>query len=82
MIAVKAQPRASQAALRGIQNGALKVAVTVVPEKGKANDAIVAVLAKSLGLKRSQIELIAGATSTEKRFLLRGITAEELRRKL
>lgn len=75
---VKAQPGARANALRGEQNGALKVAVTQVAEKGKANKAIVEVLAKSLRLKRSQLELLSGDTSSEKRFLVRGATVDEL----
>jgi uncharacterized protein YggU (UPF0235/DUF167 family) len=60
----------------------LKVSVTQVAEKGKANKAIVEVLAKGLGLKRSHIELVAGVLQPQKRFLVRGITREELGRKL
>ena len=56
----------------------LKVCVTHSPEKGKANKAIVEVLSKSLGFKKSRIELIAGATSRHKRFLIRHINVEEL----
>lgn len=78
VLPVKAQPGARVNALRGEQNGALKVAVTQVAEKGKANKAVVELLAKSLRLKRSQIELLSGETSSEKRFLVRGATLEEL----
>ena len=56
----------------------LKVCVTQSPEKGKANKALVQLLSKSLGLKKSQFELIAGETSHQKRFLVRGINPEEL----
>ncbi len=56
----------------------LKVCVTQSPEKGKANKALVEVLSKALGLKKSQIELIAGETSHQKRFLVHGIDAGEL----
>ena len=56
----------------------LKVSVTQAPEKGKANKAVIELLAKKLGLKKSQIELIAGETSHQKRFLLREIKPDEL----
>jgi uncharacterized protein YggU (UPF0235/DUF167 family) len=56
----------------------LKVSVTQVAEKGKANQSIVEVLCKSLRLKRSQVELLAGATNANKRFLIREIAADEL----
>jgi len=56
----------------------LKVSVTQVAEKGKANKSLIEVLAKGLGLKRSQIELIAGETQSQKRFLIRGVSREEM----
>ena len=65
-------------AIRGLQEGALKVAVTQVAEKGKANKAITDVLCKRLALRRSQVALIAGETSAQKRFLIRGVSAAEL----
>ena len=60
----------------------LKVCVTQSPEKGKANKAIGELLAKSLGLRKSQIELLSGETSHQKRFLIRDITSQELAQKL
>src|SRR5262245_2772761 len=75
---VKAQPGAGKNAIRGEQNGMLKASVTQVAEKGKANKALIEVLAKGLGLKRSQIELIAGELQREKRFLIRDISREAL----
>ena len=58
------------------------MAVTEVAEKGKANEAIVALLARELGLRRGQIELARGSTSRTKRFLIRGITPAELAAKI
>jgi uncharacterized protein len=78
LLPVRAQPGAGANGLRGEQNGALKVAVTQVAEKGKANQAVIQVLAKGLGLKRSQIELFAGPAQRDKTFLIRGIAREEL----
>ena len=78
VLAVRAQPGARRNAIVGEQAGALKVAVTAPPDKGRANEAIVEVLAESLGLKRSQVELVSGQTSRAKKFLVRGLTAESL----
>ena len=78
VLPVRAQPGAAKNGIRGEQNGMLKVAVTQVAEKGKANKALVEVLAKGLGLKKSQGELIAGELSSQKRFLIRGVSREEL----
>jgi uncharacterized protein len=82
LLPVRAQPGARREEVRGQQDQALKVAVTQVAEKGKANRAIVALLGKSLKLRKSQIELVAGAASTEKRFLIRQVTEQQLREKL
>jgi uncharacterized protein len=78
VLPVKAQPGGRKNAIRGEQNGALKVSVTQVAEKGKANAALLELLAKLLQLKRSQIELIAGETQSQKRFLIRGISRDDL----
>jgi len=82
VLPVRAQPGASKNGLRGEQNGALKVAVTQIAEKGKANQAVIDALAKGLGLKRSQVELLAGETQRDKRFLIRGVTRDELARRI
>lgn len=82
ILPVRAQPGAKANAVRGEQAGALKVAVTQIAEKGKANQALIEVLADALDLKRSQIELVSGETQREKKFLIRGITREELRTKI
>lgn len=82
VLPVRAQPGARKNAVVGEHGGALKVAVTAPPENGRANDALVEVLRKHLNLKRSQIELIAGQTSREKKFLIRGMTKTVLETKL
>jgi uncharacterized protein len=79
ILPVRAQPGARRNEIRGLQDGALRVCVTQAAEKGKANKAVVEVLSKSLGLRKSQIDLIAGETSHQKRFLIRDTTVEELR---
>jgi hypothetical protein len=78
ILPVRAQPGGRRNAIRGLQNGMLKVSVTQIAEKGKANKALVELLSRQLGLRKSAIELISGETSHEKRFLIRGIAAAEL----
>jgi uncharacterized protein len=78
LLAVRAQAGARTNGLRGVQNRMLKVAVTQVAEKGKANQALAETLAAALGLARSQVELASGATSRQKKFLIRGVSAEDL----
>ncbi len=82
VLPVKAHPGARRNEIRGIQNGMLRVSVTQAPEKGKANKAIIALLAKELSLRKSQIELISGETSARKRFLVAGVSLADLREQL
>jgi uncharacterized protein (TIGR00251 family) len=82
VLAVRAQPGARRTGVVGEQAGALKVAVTAPPEAGRANKAIAEVLREALGLKRSQVELVAGETSRDKRFLIRGLGPAELQGRL
>jgi uncharacterized protein (TIGR00251 family) len=78
VLAVRAQPGARKNAIVGKHGGALKVSVTAPPEDGRANEAITQMLRDWLGLKRSQVELIGGATSRNKQFLIRGVSMEAL----
>jgi uncharacterized protein (TIGR00251 family) len=55
---------------------ALKVAVTVAPEDGKANAAVIALLAKEWGVAKSAISVVAGATDRRKIVEIRGQSAE------
>ena len=75
---VRAYPGARRNEVRGAVNGKLRVAVTQPAENGKANRALRAVLAASLGVRRSQIELLSGATSSDKRFLIASVDQEQL----
>jgi uncharacterized protein (TIGR00251 family) len=78
VLPVRAQPGARKSAVVGEHAGALKVAVTAPPEDGRANKALIETLSGALGIKRSQIELLSGPTSREKRFLIRGIQPSAL----
>jgi len=82
VVPVRAQPGAKKNAVLGERAGALRVAVSAAPEKGKANAAIGSVLAEALGCKPSQVGLLTGATSRVKTFLVSGLTPDDLRRRL
>lgn len=82
ILPIRAQPGARRNGLGGVQDGQLNVAVTQVAEKRKANRAIIEVLCRELSLRKSQLELVSGETSSRKRFLVRGIAAAELARRI
>jgi uncharacterized protein (TIGR00251 family) len=78
ILPVRALPGAKRNAVTGEHAGQLKVSVTQAPEKGKANQALIEVLASELSLKRSQISLASGEISSQKKFLITNISIDEL----
>ena len=63
---LRVKPGARKTAIVGIHGGALKVAVAAAPEKGKANRAVVKLLAEALDLPASAVTIAAGETSQDK----------------
>jgi len=70
---VLVQPRASRAKVGPLHDGRLKVAVTSPPVDGEANAAVIELLAKTLGVARGAVEVIAGASSRRKTIKVRGV---------
>ena len=79
LLPIRAHAGARQNSILGIRAGALRVAVTAASEKGKANQAIIALLSKTLGVSKSSIEIVSGDTSPQKRLLVRNVEMEQLR---
>lgn len=63
---LRVKPGARKTAIVGIHGGALKVSVAAAPEKGKANRAVVKLLAEALGLPPSAVTITSGETSQDK----------------
>ena len=80
VVSVKVQPNASRDRVVGEHGDQLKIAVTVAPEKGKANKVVIKVLSKLLGVKSSDIEILSGETSRDKKVLIRNISEEGFNR--
>jgi uncharacterized protein YggU (UPF0235/DUF167 family) len=68
-IAVRVTPKASRERI-AVEEGTIRIHVTVVPEDGKANAAVVKLLAKALGVAKSRLTLVRGATARDKVFRL------------
>jgi uncharacterized protein (TIGR00251 family) len=79
LLPVQAHAGVRRNGVLGVRNGMLRVAVMAAPEKGKANQAIVAALSEALGVAKSSIQLVSGATSAKKQFLLVGQTVDDVR---
>ena len=78
VLGVRARAGARRNEIVGVHGGSLKVSVTQAPEKGKANEAIVALLAKQLGISKSQITLLSGQTNSNKSFLIECLAADKM----
>lgn len=79
---VKALPGSRRNEIRGAIGGALKISVTAVAEKGKANAAIVKFLSKELGITKRHIELVSGTVASVKRIRVTGIEMPTLETKI
>lgn len=76
---VRAAPSSSRERIVGAHGDALKVAVSAPPEKGKANERLLAVIAECLGLPARRLTLVSGMTSRDKVVRVEGLDAEGLR---
>ncbi len=70
VITARVSPKASRNGVQGVMptpdGEALKIAVTAPPEKGKANAAVIAVLAKTFGVAKSSVAVTAGESDRRK----------------
>jgi uncharacterized protein (TIGR00251 family) len=76
---VRVIPRSSRSEIVGEHDGALKVKLSSPPVDGAANDELIRLLAKSFGVARSDVEVIAGHTSRSKKVCIAGVDIQKLR---
>lgn len=69
---IHATPGSRRNAIGGSHEGCLRVRVTAPAEKGKANEAIIRLLAKELGVPKSAVRLVSGQGSRKKRYAIEG----------
>lgn len=81
-VAVKLKPRSGADRIAGVRENMLEVHVKAPPVDGKANEALVRVIARAVGRPRSEVELLRGKTGRRKVVLIRGIGSDQARRKL
>ncbi|PYO56391.1 MAG: DUF167 domain-containing protein [Candidatus Rokuibacteriota bacterium] len=82
LLPVRVQPRARRNEVVGWQGGALRVRVTAPPTDGRANQAVVELLAAALGLPRASIALVSGAASRDKLLRVERHSLADLRARL
>ena len=74
--AVRLTPRSAAERVEGVVDGALKVRVMAPAVEGAANTALIRVVADELGIARSDVRIVAGATSRRKLVVVDGISAD------
>jgi uncharacterized protein (TIGR00251 family) len=77
-VEILVQPRASRAKIGPMHDGRLKIAVTAPPVDGEANAAVIELLARRLGVARSDIAVIAGASSRKKTLRIANATPAQI----
>ncbi len=82
LVPVKVVPGASRSRVVGILDGALKVAEAAPPEKGRANKALIKILADVFDLPKNRVSIEQGQSSHHKIVLLHGADLDQVRDRL
>ena len=70
VVSVRVTPRAKRNEIGDIVNGSLQIRTTAPPADGKANTAVIKLLAEFIGVAPSRITLLRGAASRNKQFVV------------
>ncbi|NUT56700.1 MAG: DUF167 domain-containing protein [Thermoleophilia bacterium] len=81
-VRLRVAPGAAKPGVVGRHGDAWKLRVAAPPEHGRANDAVVALLAETLDVPRTSVTLVSGASSRNKIVELAGIAPDEIERRL
>lgn len=78
--AVRLTPKGGRDVIEGWQQGAddaryLKARVSAAPHDGKANEALIVLLARALGIAKSKVKIVSGASARMKRVEVEGDTS-------
>lgn len=79
---LRVSPGANVAEVAGRHGDAWKVRVAAAPERGRANDAVVDLLARTLAVPRSSVTLVSGHGARDKIVRLTGVAPDEAERRL
>lgn len=74
----KIVPGSSRTTVSGVLDNMVKIKVAAPPEKGKANECLVAFLAKQLGVRKNAVAILSGQTNPVKQVRVAGISAARL----
>jgi len=81
-INLRVTPSASRDALMGWRGDVLRLRVTAPAQRGKANQAVLRLLAAALGIERRRLRIVRGETSRQKVVSVDGLDEAEIRARL
>ena len=73
-IQVKVLPKSGRDEIRGIINGILKVRVSAPPIEGRANERLIELISRTIGVPRSDVTIIKGRTARIKTISIEGVS--------
>ncbi len=76
-LSVRVHPRSGRNAVDVAEDGAVRVRVTAAPDRGRANEAVVRLLAERLGLPKSSVRIVSGRASRVKTVQIEGLESVE-----
>lgn len=82
VIRVRVRPRAARDEIVGWREDTLRLRVSAPPLDGRANDAVVEMIARTAGVARSAVSVVAGERGRDKLVRVTGLTPEALRARL
>jgi hypothetical protein len=78
-IEIRLQPRGGRDAVVGERDGAVLIRISAPPVDGKANAALIAFVAKTLGVPKGSVTIIRGETSRSKAIRVEGRSSDDVR---
>jgi len=81
-VKVRVQPGASRSQVVGYHLDVLRLRVTAPPQDGKANAAVISLLAETLGVPKRQVRIIRGLASRDKLVVVDSLSVDELQLRL
>ena len=79
---LRVQPGAQRSEIAGWHGESVRVRIAVSPTRGKANAAVIALLANSLQVARTDVKIVRGFSSRDKVVLILGLDSDEMNRRL
>lgn len=80
ILTVKVVPGSSRTAFSGVLDGMLKIKVALAAEKGKANRELISFVAKRLGKRKNDVQIISGQTNPVKQLQISGVVCADIAR--